>query len=97
MAFGPLNLKLPMDEVQHRVEEAFLKRVGMEGFEEKSTTSFKRQAKKRIAIAGILAMKPEIMILDEPTAGFGSSGALKNHEFITLSLTKKELQLYFNT
>lgn len=35
VAFGPLNLKLPMDEVQNRVEEA-LKRVGMEGFEKKA-------------------------------------------------------------
>ena len=68
VAFGPLNLKLPMDEVQNRVEEA-LKRVGMEGFEKKAPQHLSGGQKKRVAIAGILAMRPEIMILDEPTAG----------------------------
>ena len=68
VAFGPLNLKLPMDEVQNRVEEA-LKRVGMEGFEKKAPHHLSGGQKKRVAIAGILAMRPEIMILDEPTAG----------------------------
>ena len=67
VAFGPLNLKLPMDEVQNRVEEA-LKRVGMEGFEKKAPHHLSGGQKKRVAIAGILAMRPEIMILDEPTA-----------------------------
>ena len=60
VAFGPLNLKLPMDEVQNRVEEA-LKRVGMEGFEKKAPHHLSGGQKKRVAIAGILAMRPEIM------------------------------------
>ena len=69
VAFGPLNLKLPMDEVQNRVEEA-LKRVGMEGFEKKAPHHLSGGQKKRVAIAGILAMRPEIMILDEQTSAF---------------------------
>ena len=100
MAFGPLNLKLPMDEVQHRVEEA-LKRVGMEGFEKKAPHHLSGGQKKRIAIAGILAMKPEIMILDEPTAGLDPQGALKimnllselNKEGITIVISTHDVDL----
>ncbi|MEE0901819.1 MAG: ATP-binding cassette domain-containing protein, partial [Methanobrevibacter sp.] len=65
VAFGPLNLGLPMEEVQDRVEEA-LSRVGMSGFEKKAPHHLSGGQKKRVAIAGILAMKPEIMVLDEP-------------------------------
>ena len=100
VAFGPLNLKLPMDEVQHRVEEA-LKRVGMEGFEKKAPHHLSGGQKKRIAIAGILAMKPEIMILDEPTAGLDPQGALKimnllselNKEGITIVISTHDVDL----
>ena len=55
VAFGPLNLGLPMEEVQDRVEEA-LSRVGMSGFEKKAPHHLSGGQKKRVAIAGILAM-----------------------------------------
>ncbi len=98
IAFGPLNLKLPMDEVQSRVEEA-LKRVGMEGFEKKAPHHLSGGQKKRVAIAGILAMKPEIMILDEPTAGLDPQGAIKimnllsqlNSEGITIVISTHDV------
>lgn len=100
VAFGPLNLKLPMDEVQNRVEEA-LKRVGMEGFEKKAPHHLSGGQKKRVAIAGILAMKPEIMILDEPTAGLDPQGAIKimnllselNMEGITIVISTHDVDL----
>lgn len=100
VAFGPLNLKLPMDEVQHRVEEA-LKRVGMEGFEKKAPHHLSGGQKKRIAIAGILAMKPEIMILDEPTAGLDPDGVEKvlnimnqlNKEGMTLIISSHDIDM----
>ena len=60
VAFGPLNLGLPMEEVQDRVEEA-LARVGMSGFEKKAPHHLSGGQKKRVAIAGILAMKPELL------------------------------------
>ncbi len=98
VAFGPLNLKLPMDEVQSRVEEA-LKRVGMEGFEKRTPHHLSGGQKKRVAIAGILAMKPEIMILDEPTAGLDPQGAIKimnllsqlNSEGITIAISTHDV------
>ena len=73
IAFGPLNLGLPMEEVQNRVTEA-LKRVGMDGYEKTAPHHLSGGQKKRVAIAGILAMKPEVMVLDEPTAGLDPQG-----------------------
>lgn len=66
VAFGPVNLKLDASEVKKRVENA-LNTVGMGGFEERSPHHLSYGEKKRIAIATVLAMEPEILVLDEPT------------------------------
>lgn len=100
VAFGPLNLGLPMEEVQDRVEEA-LARVGMSGFEKTAPHHLSGGQKKRVAIAGILAMKPKIMVLDEPTAGLDPQGVtdlsilLKelNDEGITIIISTHEVNL----
>jgi cobalt/nickel transport system ATP-binding protein len=66
VAFGPLNLGLPPDEVRQRVAEA-LAWVGLEGFEQRVPFHLSGGEKQRAAIAGVLAMRPEILLLDEPS------------------------------
>ncbi len=73
VAFGPMNLGLSDDKVDERVEEA-LEMVGMNGLEKKAPHHLSGGQKKRVAIAGILAMRPEIMVLDEPTTGLDPKG-----------------------
>ena len=103
VAFGPLNLGLSMEEVQDRVDEA-LARVGMNGFEKTAPHHLSGGQKKRVAIAGILAMRPKIMVLDEPTAGLDPQGVtdlsklLKelNDEGITIIISTHEVNLVPN-
>ena len=76
VAFGPMNLGLSYEEVSKRVDEA-LELVGMEKFKDKTPHHLSGGQQKRVAIAGIIAMRPEIMILDEPTAGLDPEGVEK--------------------
>lgn len=74
VCFGPKNLGLTEKEVQLRAYEA-LKLVGLEDdFFYQSPFELSGGQKRRVAIAGVLAMKPEILILDEPTAGLDPKG-----------------------
>lgn len=68
VAFGPLHMDLPSDEVHERVARA-LAAVGMTGHEELMPHHMSLGERKRIAIATVLAMDPEILVLDEPSAG----------------------------
>ncbi|NLA70592.1 MAG: energy-coupling factor transporter ATPase [Clostridiales bacterium] len=70
VAFGPRNLGLKEDEIDKRVREA-IKLVGLDYEEVSAKSPFELSGgqKRRIAIAGAIAMEPEVLILDEPTAG----------------------------
>lgn len=68
VAFGPLNLDLPADQVRGRVVTA-LRAVGMHDFADHPVHHLSFGQKKRVCIAGVLAMEPELLVLDEPMAG----------------------------
>lgn len=68
VSYGPANLRLSAAEITRRVENS-LQQVGMWDYRKRSLHQLSYGQKKRVAIAGILAMQPEIIILDEPTAG----------------------------
>lgn len=88
IAFGPINLGYDKAEVKQRVTQA-LAGVGMEGFEERVPHHLSIGQKRRISIATVLSMSPEVLVLDEPSASLdprGKWGLIKTVR--ELSMTK---------
>lgn len=74
IAFGPTNMGLPAGEIAERVQEA-MRFVGLDpALAEKSPFALSGGQKRRVAIAGVIAMRPEVLVLDEPTAGLDPAG-----------------------
>jgi cobalt/nickel transport system ATP-binding protein len=101
VAFGPLNLGLPADVVRRRVTEA-LARVGLAGFAERVPFHLSAGEKRRAAIAGVLAMQPEILLLDEPSMFLDPRGrreliALLNELAITKIIASHDLEMILDT
>lgn len=101
VCFGPKNMKLSGEEVKDRASEA-LTQVGLdESLWQQSPFDLSGGQKRRVAIAGVLAMKPKILILDEPTAGLDPKGRddildqiklLHQKEHITIVLVSHSME-----
>jgi cobalt/nickel transport system ATP-binding protein len=101
VAFGPLNLGCPVQEVKQRVAEA-LARVGLTGFEQRVPFHLSGGEKRRVALAGVLAMRPEILLLDEPSLYLDPRGRrelirLINNLTVTKVIAAHDLELIRET
>ena len=102
VAFGPTNLGYSEYEVREAVTRA-LRHVGLEGFERRPPHQLSGGEKKRVAIAGVLAMDPDVLVFDEPTSGLDPSGSEDimelldelNHEGKTIIISTHDVELAY--
>ncbi|MDY6779992.1 MAG: ABC transporter ATP-binding protein, partial [Halobacteria archaeon] len=103
VAFGPENLRLPKDEVEERVAEA-LETVGLEGYRSKHPHLLSEGEKRRLAVAGVLAMKPDVLVADEPFSDLDYPGVRSllsrmvelNRDGVTLVVVTHDLEKVFD-
>ena len=102
VAFGPTNLGFNERGVKEAVTMA-LRHVGLEGFERRPPHQLSGGEKKRVAIAGVLAMDPDVLVLDDPTSGLDPSGSEDimelldelNHEGKTIIISTHDVELAY--
>ena len=102
VGFGPENLGVPTKEIWERVEES-LKAVGMYEYRKYSPNKLSGGQKQRVSIAGVLAMHPKCIVLDEPTANLDQEAIARLHDQISAlkqqgcTIVVAEHRLYFLT
>ncbi|MGB9175336.1 MAG: ATP-binding cassette domain-containing protein [Methanoregula sp.] len=102
VAFGPTNLGYDEPAVREAVATA-LRHVGLVGFERRPPHQLSGGEKKRVAIAGVLAMDPDVLVFDEPTSGLDPSGSEDlmelldelNHEGKTIIISTHDVELAY--
>lgn len=95
VAFGPMNLKLPKEEVLNRVDQA-LNYMNMQDYKDRPPHYLSGGEKKRVSIADIIAMKPEVIIFDEPTAALDPINAQMLEEVLE-KLSQEEKTMLIST
>ena len=96
VAFGPANMGLDDETVKHRVSES-LRIVGLSDYRTRVPHHLSGGEKKRVAIAGIIAMEPQVLVLDEPTAGLDPQGVMEIIRFIHDFTVKYGMTVIFST
>lgn len=96
VAFAPENLGVPPEEIRQRVDAA-LKQVGMYEFREHAPHLLSGGQKQRVAIAGVIAMEPQCIVLDEPTAMLDPSGRREVIETVTRLCREKGITVVLIT
>jgi cobalt/nickel transport system ATP-binding protein len=102
VAFGPANLRYEGKAIRQAVAVA-LRQVGLEGFERRPPHQLSGGEKKRVAIAGVLAMDPDVLVFDEPTSGLDPSGSEDlmelldelNHDGKTVIISTHDVELAY--
>lgn len=95
VSFGPLNLGLPLPEVERRTTDA-LGAMGLDGYARRSPQNLSGGEKKRVTIADILAMEPDVILLDEPTASLDPENVTRLEEILD-RLTEAGIALMVST
>ena len=96
VAFGPENLGVPTGEIWRRVEKS-LQSVGMSAYRSHSPNKLSGGQKQRVAIAGVMAMEPKCIVLDEPTAMLDPNGRREVLEAVQALNREKEVTLILIT
>jgi cobalt/nickel transport system ATP-binding protein len=96
VAFGPTNLGLDADTIEHRVSEA-LTLLGIEHLADRPPHHLSGGEKKRVAMAGVIAMEPQVLVLDEPSSGLDPHGVANMIEFLRTLPRQFGMTIIFST